>query len=57
MWMRQKSDVYIRHHQGAKLCMSSVSNMVYPKFSCVAAFYMLNGKNINVMLESVFTGA
>ena len=34
--------------------MSSVSNMVYHKFSHVAAFYMLSDKNINIMLESVF---
>ena len=29
----------------------SVSNKIYYKFSHGAAFYMLNGKNVNVMLE------
>ena len=30
---------------------SSVSNVIYHKFSHGAAFYTLNGKNVNVMLE------
>ena len=34
-----------------KMCMSSVSNMIYHKFSHGAAFYMFNGKNVNVVLE------
>ena len=29
----------------------SVSNVIYHKFSYGAAFYTLNGKNVNVMLE------
>ena len=29
----------------------SVSNVIYHKFSHGAAFYMLSGKNVNVMLE------
>ena len=29
----------------------SVSNVIYHKFSHGAAFYTLNGKNVNVMLE------
>ena len=33
------------------MCKSSVSNVIYHKFSHVAAFYTLNGKNVNVMLE------
>ena len=33
------------------MCMSSVSNVIYHKFSHGAAFYTLNGKNVNVMLE------
>ena len=33
------------------MCTSSVSNVIYHKFSHGAAFYTLNGKNINVMLE------
>ena len=37
----------------ARMCTSSVSNMIYYKFSHGAAFYTLNGKNVNVMLESV----
>ena len=35
-----------------EMCTSSVSNEIYHKFSHGAAFYMLNGKNVNVMLES-----
>ena len=35
------------------MCMSSISNVIYHKFSLGGAFYMLNGKNVNVMLESV----
>ena len=34
-----------------EMCMLSVSNVIYHKFSHGAAFYMLNGKNVNVMLE------
>ena len=34
-----------------EICTSSVSNVIYHKFSHGAAFYMLNGKNVNVMLE------
>ena len=30
---------------------SSVSNVIYQKFSHGAAFYSLNGKTVNVMLE------
>ena len=30
---------------------SSVSNVIYHKFSHGAAFYTLNGKNVTVMLE------
>ena len=33
------------------MCMPSVSNMIYHKFSHGATFYMLNGKNVNVVLE------
>ena len=32
---------------------SSVSNVIYHKFSHGAAFYTLSGKNVNVMLESL----
>ena len=34
-----------------EMCMLSVSNMIYHKFSHGAAFYTLNGKNINFMLD------
>ena len=34
-----------------EMCTSSVSNVIYHKFSHGAAFYKLNGKNANVMLE------
>ena len=34
-----------------KICMLSVSNVIYHKFSHGAAFYTLNGKKVNVMLE------
>ena len=33
------------------MCTSSVSNVIYHKFSHGAAFYTINGKNVNVMLE------
>ena len=33
------------------MCTSSVSNVIYHKFSHGAAFYTLNEKNVNVMLE------
>ena len=34
-----------------EMCTLSVSNVNYHKFSHGAAFYRLNGKNVNVMLE------
>ena len=34
-----------------EMCTLSVSNVIYHKFSHGAAFYTLNGKNVNVMLE------
>ena len=34
-----------------EMCTSSVSNVIYHKFSHGAAFYTLSGKNANVMLE------
>ena len=34
-----------------EICTLSVSNVIYHKFSHGAAFYTLNGKNVNVMLE------
>ena len=38
-------NVYILHHQGVKRA---------HKFSYGTAFYALNGKNVNDMLESIF---
>ena len=35
-----------------EMCTLSVSNVIYHKFSHRAAFYTLNGKNVNIMLES-----
>ena len=37
-----------------EMCTLSVSNVIYHKFSHGAAFYTLNGKNVNVMLELHF---
>ena len=34
-----------------KMFTSSISNVIYHKFSHGAAFYTLIGKNVNVMLE------
>ena len=34
-----------------EMCTSSVTNVIYHKFSHGAAFYTLNGKNVNVILE------
>ena len=34
-----------------EMCTLSVSSVIYHKFSHGAAFYTLNGENINVMLE------
>ena len=34
-----------------EVCTSSVSNVIYHKCSHGAAFYTLNGKNVNAMLE------
>ena len=34
-----------------EMCTSSVSNLIYHKFSPGAAFHTLSGKNVNVMLE------
>ena len=44
--------VYMRRHQSAKVKHFDVSNMIYHKFSHGAISYMLNGENVNLMLES-----
>ena len=36
-----------------EMCTLGVSNVIYHRFSHGAAFYTLNGKNVNVMLESI----
>ena len=38
-----------------EMCTFSVSNVIYHKFSHGAAFYTLNGKNVNVILEYSLT--
>ena len=38
-------------HPTSPMCTSSISNVIYHKFLHGAAFYMLNGKNVNIMLE------
>ena len=38
-----------------EMCTSSVSNVIYHKFSYGAPFYTLNGKNVHVMLELELT--
>ena len=37
-----------------EMCTSSVSNVIYHKFSHGAAIYRLIGKNVNIMLELAF---
>ena len=36
-----------------EMCTLSVSNVIFHKFSHGTAFYTLNGKNVNVMLEYI----
>ena len=48
---RQKLNIYIRRHQGAKCARTALVNVIYHKFSHGAAFNTLNGKNVNIMLE------
>ena len=48
---RKPECVNIRRSVRQHMCTSSVSNVIYHKFSHGAAFYTLNGKNVNVMLE------
>ena len=38
-----------------EMCTSNVSNGIYDKFAHGAAFYTLNGQNVNVMLEFSLT--
>ena len=50
---RTSPEVKCLHLTSSKreMCKSSVSNVIYHKFSHGAAFFTLNGKNVNVMLE------
>ena len=52
---RQKLNVYIRRHQGAKVKHFDISNVIYHKFSHGAVSYTLNGENNSVMLELSMT--
>ena len=47
-----KAHVYMRRHQCAKFEHVDVSDVIYHKFSHGAVSYTLNGKNVNVILES-----
>ena len=50
---RTSSEVKCLHPTSSRreMCTSSDSNVIYHKFLHGAAFYTLNGKNVNVMLE------
>ena len=50
---RTSPEVKCLHRTSSRreMCTSSVSNVIYHKFSHGAVFYTLNGKNVNVMLE------
>ena len=47
-----EAHVYMRHHQGAKV---ENFDIIYQKFSHGAGFYTINGENVNVLLETIFT--
>ena len=46
-----EAHVYMQRHQDVKVKHFDVSNVIYHKFSYGAVSYMLNGENVNVMLE------
>ena len=46
-----EAHVYMGRHQGAKVKLFDVSNVIYHKFSHSAVSYTLYGENVNVMLE------
>ena len=52
--MSTEAHVYMRHHQGAKVKHFDVSKVIYHKFPHGVVSYMLNGENVNVMLEYLF---
>ena len=47
-----EAHVYMRHHQGVRVKHFDASNVIYHKISHSTVSYMLNGENINIMLES-----
>ena len=52
-WTSTEAHVYMPRHQGVKVKHFDASNLIYHKFSHGSVSYMLNGENVNVMLESV----
>ena len=50
-----EAHVYMRRHQGAKFEHFDFSNVIYHKFSHGGVSYTLNGENLNIMLESIFS--
>ena len=51
--MSTEAHFYMQHHQSPKCKHFNVSDVIYHKFSHGAAFYILDGENINVMLEFI----
>ena len=49
--MSTEAHVYTGCYQGMNFKHFDISNMIYHKFSHGNASYMLNGENVNVMLE------
>ena len=45
----------MRRHQDAKVEYFDVSNVIYHKFSHCAVSYVLNGENVNIILEYMLT--
>ena len=50
-----EAHVHMRRHQGAKVKHFDVSNVIYHEFSHAAVSYTLHGKNVNVILEFLFS--
>ena len=48
-----EAHVHMQCHQGTTVEHFDVSNMIYHEFSHGAVSYLLNGVNVNVMLELV----
>ena len=49
--MSTEAHVYMRRHEGSKVEHFDISNVIYHKFSHGVVSYILNGENVNVMLE------